>query len=186
MVIATWKEGTGWETSKLKSCGPLSLLPTPSCLHYAHKYSQGLKTYRGYDGKLRLFRPGRNARRLQISTERVSLPRIDSEELKKLVMALLSIGGPKWLPKCCAWKFLYVRPTIIGSNSQLGIQPSQKQAILYIIISYMKHMNMQSGGKHLLTSPGVMVRWWVGGFGDAKVGANYGPSVNAIQDAYRQ
>ncbi|KAJ5133593.1 branched-chain amino acid aminotransferase II [Penicillium atrosanguineum] len=45
---------------------------------------------------------------------------------------------------------------------------------------------MPAGGKGLLTSPDDIVRSWVGGLGHAKVGANYGPSVAASQEAARQ
>ncbi|KAJ5371721.1 Aminotransferase class IV [Penicillium concentricum] len=182
MIIARWKKDIGWSTPELKPYGPLSLLPTASCLHYAHECFEGLKAYRGDDGKLRLFRPDRNGVRLQMSAERISLPAAPAEELKKLILALLHVDGAKWLPKHRAGDFLYIRPTIIGSNSQLGVQ-APTEALLYIIVGYMPRLDMMQGGKRLLTSPQDMVRSWVGGFGYAKVGANYGPSVLATQDA---
>ncbi|KAJ5520964.1 Aminotransferase class IV [Penicillium fimorum] len=182
MIIARWKKDIGWSTPELKPYGPLSLLPTASCLHYAHECFEGLKAYRGDDGKLRLFRPDRNGVRLQMSAERISLPSPPAEELKKLILALLHVDGAKWLPKHRARDFLYIRPTIIGSNSQLGVQ-APTEALLYIIVGYMPRLDMMEGGKRLLTSPQDMVRSWVGGFGYAKVGANYGPSVLATQDA---
>lgn len=73
-----------------------TLLPTVSCLHYAYECFEGLKAYSGDDGKLRLFRPDRNGARLQISAERISLPPAPSEELKKLILALLHVDAVKW------------------------------------------------------------------------------------------
>ncbi|PLB52679.1 branched-chain amino acid aminotransferase II [Aspergillus steynii IBT 23096] len=183
MIVASWTSKEGWSAPELKPYGPFSLFPTASCLHYAHECFEGLKAYRGYDGKVRLFRPDRNARRLQMSAERVALPPVDADALEKPMMAVLSVDASKWLPRDRAGEFLYVRPTIIGTNSQLGIQPPSR-AILYIIVGYMSRMDMPPGGKRLLTSPEDTVRSWVGGFGYAKVGANYGPSVNATREAY--
>lgn len=60
-VFATWRGFTGWSTPEIKSYGPLSLLPTASCLQYATECFESLKVYRGYDGKLRLFRADRAA-----------------------------------------------------------------------------------------------------------------------------
>jgi branched-chain amino acid aminotransferase len=77
---------------------------------------------------------------------------------------------------------LYIRPTIIGTAPQLGVS-APKEALLYIIVTYMPRMDAPPGGMRLHTSPDDMVRAWVGGFGYAKVGANYGPSLLATADA---
>jgi len=185
MVTAIWKAGTGWETPELKPYGPLSLMPTASVLHYATECFEGLKVFRGYDGRLRVFRPDRNAARFRMSAARISLPVFEPEELIKLMTALLSVDGPRWLPRDKPGNFLYIRPTLIGTQSQLGVQ-APKEAMLYIIVSFMPRMDLPPGGMRLHTSPDDMVRAWVGGFGYAKVGANYGPSLMATQDARRR
>lgn len=185
MVTATWKASTGWGVPELKPYGPLSLMPTASCLHYATECFEGLKVFRGYDGKLRVFRPDRNCARMHMSAGRISLPLFEPAELEKLMIALLSVDGPRWLPKDQPGNFLYIRPTLIGTQSQLGVQ-APKEAMLYIIVTFMPRMDSPPGGMRLHTSPEDMVRAWVGGFGYAKVGANYGPSLMATQDARRR
>lgn len=64
MVTALWKSATGWEAPELRPYANLSIAPTASVLHYATECFEGLKMYRGYDGKLRLFRPDCNSKRL--------------------------------------------------------------------------------------------------------------------------
>ncbi|KAG5926139.1 hypothetical protein E4U42_003577 [Claviceps africana] len=49
----------------------------------------------------------------------------------------------------------------------------------------MPPMDAPPGGMRLCTSPDDTVRAWVGGFGHAKLGANYGPSLAATRDARR-
>ncbi|KAJ5689229.1 branched-chain amino acid aminotransferase [Penicillium macrosclerotiorum] len=185
MITVPWTAKSGWSTPELKPYGPLSLMPTASCLHYAHECFEGMKVYRGYDGQLRLFRPDRNTKRLRMSAERIALPGFNPDELKQLITALVAVDGPKWLPKDRPGAFLYIRPTLIGSYPSIAVTPP-KQALLYIILGFLGPRTALEGGKRLLTSPDDMVRSWVGGFGYAKVGANYGPSVLASQEAARQ
>ncbi|CEJ62637.1 hypothetical protein PMG11_11132 [Penicillium brasilianum] len=99
--------------------------------------------------------------------ERISLPEFDPDELEKLIYTLLSVDGEKWLPKERARDFLCVRPTIIGTDSQIGVA-KPTAALLYIIVGYMARWDTPAGGKRLLTNPHDVVRSWVGGFGYAK------------------
>jgi branched-chain amino acid aminotransferase len=182
MITAMWSAKKGWTTPELKPYGPLSLMPTASVLHYATECFEGLKAYRGYDGKLRIFRPDCNSARMRMSSVRISLPSFPPDELQKLIISLMSVDGPKWLPRDRPGSFIYLRPTMIGTHSQLGVQAPQ-EAMLYIIASFMPPMDAPEGGMKLHTSPDDMVRAWVGGFGYAKVGANYGPSLMATVEA---
>jgi len=91
-----------------------------------------MKVYRGYDGKLRLFRPDKNCARLVMSSVRVSLPSFDPAELQKLLMAFLKIDGPRWLPRSRPGEFLYVRPAVIGNGEQLGVI-SPSEVLLFVI-----------------------------------------------------
>jgi branched-chain amino acid aminotransferase len=185
MITATWKLATGWEAPELKPYGPLPLMPTASVLHYATECFEGLKVYRGYDGRLRLFRPDRNAARMRMSAARISLPVFEPDQLVELMLSLLAVDGPRWLPRDRPGSYLYIRPTVIGTQPQLGVQ-APKEAMLFILVSFMPRLDAPAGGMRLHTSPEDMVRAWVGGFGYAKVGANYGPSLMATQDARRR
>jgi branched-chain amino acid aminotransferase len=113
MITAVWRSTTGWDDPELKPYGNLSLAPTASVLHYATECFEGMKMYRGFDGKLRLFRPDANCKRMLVSSTRIALPGFDPRELEKLIIAMIALDGPKWLPK--VGTFLYLRPTMIGS-----------------------------------------------------------------------
>jgi branched-chain amino acid aminotransferase len=175
MLTVSWTATTGWQTPHIKPYGPLTLMPTASCLHYATECFEGMKLYRGYDGKLRLFRPHLNAARMVNSATRIALPAFDPEELLKLVVKLCAKDGEKWLPKSHAGSFLYIRPTMIANDPTLGVQKPQ-EALLYVILACFPHMDAKPAGMKLLASKDDMVRAWPGGFGFAKVGANYGPT----------
>lgn len=182
MVTVSWKASSGWGAPQLKPYGPLTLMPTSSVFNYATECFEGMKAYRGDDGKLRLFRPDRNCARFNISAERISLPTFEAGELKKLIIALLSIDGPRWLPKDRAGGFLYIRPVMIGTQPKIGVS-APGEALLYIITCFMPRLDSYPGGMRLHTSPDDTIRAWVGGYGYAKIGANYGPSMLAKKEA---
>lgn len=185
MIIASWNSKTGWAAPELKPYGPLSIMPTASVLHYATECFEGLKAYRGHDGKLRLFRPDCNARRFLQSTARISLPSFPPAEVERLIAALMAVDGPRWLPRDRPGSYLYLRPAMIGTQAQLGVH-RPGEALLFITASFMPRMDEPKGGMGLKTSPEDMIRAWVGGFGAAKVGANYGPSLLATEEAKSQ
>lgn len=93
--------------------------PIASCLHYATQCFEGLKVYRGYDGKLRLFRPDKNCARLLMSAQRVALPPFDPKELEKLIMAFLKVDGPSMWP--------YLPPTLSYLSSYLFIANEERK-----------------------------------------------------------
>ena len=97
MVTCQWTSSTGWQAPEIRPFAPFDIMPTASSIHYATQCFEGMKVYRGVDGKLRLFRPDLNAERLVMSARRVVLPKFDPKEMVKLIEALLRIDGPRRL-----------------------------------------------------------------------------------------
>src|SRR2546423_8253285 len=74
MLTCTWTATSGWAAPEIKPYGPFSIMPTASVLHYATECFEGMKAYRGHDGKLRLFMPERNCSSMPQSALRIALP----------------------------------------------------------------------------------------------------------------
>lgn len=201
MISCQWTLDQGWHAPELVPYGPLQLMPTASCLHYATECFEGLKLYRGHDGALRLFRVRRNCERMRRSATRISLPDFEPAELEKLIRKLCAVDGKKWLPKDQPGSFLYLRPTFIGTDPSLGVQVP-KEALLYVVMACFPDWSdprnlpppsvvnpnlsatvRNAKGMKLLASKEDMIRAWPGGFGFAKLGANYGPSLVAQGEA---
>jgi branched-chain amino acid aminotransferase len=182
MIQAKWDDENGWAAPSLQPYGPLSLMPTSSCLHYATQCFEGMKLYRGHDGNLRLFRPDLNCKRMLMSTTRIALPGFEPTELLKLIVKLCATDGEKWLPRNRPGAFLYIRPAMIGTDYALGVQ-RPREALLFVMLTCFAPMDDIPGGVRLLASQDDMCRAWPGGFGYAKVGANYGPSLVAQGEA---
>lgn len=210
MIQARWTIEQGWEAPELKPYGPLSIMPNASVLHYATECFEGLKLYRGLDGRLRLFRVDRNCERMRKSVARIALPDFPAAQLARMIETLCAVDGPRWLPDTDAGRgsFLYIRPTMIGTDAALGVQ-RPREALLYVILACFPDMTKNlapappalsgaaapttngtssksaaaSGGLRLLASNEDTIRAWPGGFGYAKLGANYGPSLVAQGEA---
>ena len=54
--------------------GPLMLDPSSTVFHYAQELFEGLKAYRDANGKITLFRPDMNMRRMNTTAKRIALP----------------------------------------------------------------------------------------------------------------
>lgn len=98
---------------------------------------------------------------------------------------MLSADGPKCLPPSRAGYFLYVRPTIIGTQPTLGVQ-APKETTLFIIPGIYATRGHNTRHNETANLPEDIVRSWQGGIGHAKVGVNYGLSVLATQDAFHR
>jgi branched-chain amino acid aminotransferase len=177
MITARWTDTVGWHAPELRPYTRMHLWPTASCLHYATECFEGLKAYRGYDGNVRLFRPSCNAARLLLSSTRIACPIFPPHTIEELVKALLAVDAEKWLPE--PGTFIYIRPTIIGTGRALGVQ-KPPEAMLYIVMALFPKLD---NPMKLLASSEDSIRAWPGGFGFAKVGANYGPSLMAHKEA---
>ena len=204
MLTVRWTEKHGWEAPEIRPYGPLAIMPTASVLHYATECFEGMKAYRGDDGKVRLFRPDRNAKRFLYSATRISLPGFPPEEFLKLLKKFVGVEAPKWIAE--KGSFIYIRPTMIATAPALGLRRPQ-EALMYIMmvcfpslddpasqppptghllangVANSKPAAAPSKGMRLLASQHDMIRAWPGGFGNAKVGANYGPSIVAQGEA---
>ncbi|KAK6517361.1 hypothetical protein TWF281_004017 [Arthrobotrys megalospora] len=180
MLTVKWTEKGGWEAPQLRPYGPLDIMPTASCIHYATQAFEGMKAYRGVDGKLRLFRPDLNCKRMNLSSTRIALPPIDPEQLEQLVKNFVSVDCPKWLPD--PETFIYLRPAVIASGAALGVQ-KPREATVFVIAVLFPPMEVLNGMRLLASKEDMGVRAWPGGHGWSKVGANYGPTLQAQGEA---
>ncbi|XP_076450342.1 branched-chain-amino-acid aminotransferase, cytosolic-like isoform X2 [Babylonia areolata] len=178
MLTVDWSEKDGWTRPLIHPVEELRIHPGAKVLHYAVELFEGIKAYRCQDGKVRIFRPMENMKRMLDTSQRASLPMFDGAELNKCMKKLISIDK-EWAPRApkCS---LYVRPTIIGTEPTLGVSTSN-QAKLFVLVGPVGPY-FPTGFKPvtLLADP-QFVRAWPGGCGAYKMGANYAPTIH-IQD----
>lgn len=176
----------GWQTPEIMPFENIALHPAAKVLHYAVELFEGMKAYRGVDGRVRVFRPQLNMDRMNLSAERSGLPTFDGNELVQCLNKLISIDQ-EWVPHSEA-SSLYIRPTLIGIDGTLGVSSSES-ALLYTILcpvgSYFAGTDTTMKGISLLADPSY-TRAWPGGCGDRKMGSNYGPTIRVQSEAIRR
>ncbi len=75
MLSIPWNSGTGWDATKIHPYAPLQLDPSAVIFHYAPSLFEGMKAYKDVNGKVRLFRPDMNMKRMNTSAARIALRR---------------------------------------------------------------------------------------------------------------
>merc|ERR1719450_994107 len=67
MLTIDWTKEGGWQDPQIKPFADFSVHPGAKVLHYAQELFEGMKAYRGVDGKIRLFRPMHNMARMNLT-----------------------------------------------------------------------------------------------------------------------
>ena len=132
MFVADFQDEKGWYDPRIEPYGPIALDPAAAVLHYSQAIFDGLKAFRGVDGKVRLFRPQKHVERLIHSAKRMCIPPLDADLALSSIIQLVAMER-EWVPKTIGTS-LYVRPTIIASEAFLGVRPA-KSYIYFVILS---------------------------------------------------
>ena len=91
-AMIDWSADEGWHDARIVPFGPIfPCIPPPPCLHYGAEVFEGLKAYRRADGRIQLFRPDQNARRMIDSAERLCLPQLPEEDFLQILKAFVAL-----------------------------------------------------------------------------------------------
>lgn len=153
-----------------------------TCLHYGQEAFEGLKAFRGKDGKIRVFRMDENAKRFISSAEGIKMAPLPQEIFEEMVVKLIK-ANERFVPPYGSGASLYIRPLEIGMSAQVGVKP----AMDYLVIMFCCPVGpyFKSGFK-----PGKMCimreydRVAPKGTGRYKVGGNYAASLAAGEHAH--
>lgn len=183
MFVAKYKEGQGWHDLQVSPYGPLQIDPGASVFHYGQALFEGMKAFRQIDGEIALFRPEFNHQRMVEGAARLCLDAPPLDLFMAGLRELVSIDK-RWIPNEPNTS-LYIRPTLIGTESFLGVRPS-KETTFFIILSPVgsyysegiKPVKIWTEEKYLRAAPG--------GLGAVKAGANYAASLKGALEAKKQ
>lgn len=172
-----------WSEMEITDDEYIRMHMSASCLHYGLELFEGLKAFRGADGKVRLFRVADNARRLCASARRLCLP-VPSEQM--IIDACIEVvrRNERFIPPYGTGASLYLRPVMFGTTVGLGVKAA-KDALLIVYCSpvgaYFKEgikpINVALDREQDRAAPR--------GTGDVKVGGNYASSIFSGENAHR-
>ncbi|TEB14048.1 branched-chain amino acid aminotransferase II [Coprinellus micaceus] len=183
MLTVPWDVVSGWGVPKIEPYGPLQLEPSCTVLHYAQTIFEGMKAYRHDDGRVTLFRPDMNMKRMNTSAARIALPTFDGEAMLELIKQLIRIDKD-WIPREPGHS-LYVRPTLIGTQKAIGVGPPS-EALMFVILSPVGPYYPKGFKPVSLYGTTEFVRAAPGGTGAFKLGVNYAPGILPQKQAAEQ
>ncbi|KAK8049637.1 branched-chain-amino-acid aminotransferase TOXF [Apiospora phragmitis] len=151
-------------------------------LNYGQTAYEGLKAFRTPSGDIQVFRPDRNAARMQHSAEFISCPPVPNDLFVDAVKAAVSLNA-EYVPPHETGAAMYIRPQIYGSSAQLGLNPPEEYMFcVYVLPTGVYH------GTHPVNALILdeFDRAAPNGTGSAKVGGNYAPVLRWSERARNQ
>jgi branched-chain amino acid aminotransferase len=181
-VRSTWRDGA-WSPIEATQSEYLTLHMASTCLHYGQEAFEGLKAFRGADGKTRIFRLEENARRMARTAD-YTLMAPPSEELFREAVVEAVKRNERFIPPYGTGASLYIRPLLIGTGAQVGVRPAGEYMFVVFVTPVgpyykegFKPISVMVDRHHDRSAPL--------GTGFVKVGGNYAASLLSADIAHK-
>ncbi len=179
----TWKDGK-WSKPSFVKDPYITMHIGASCLHYGQECFEGMKAFRQKSGKIVIFRPDENAKRMYRTAERCVMPPVPVEMFIDAAVKLVK-KNKEFVPPYGTGGSLYLRPLLIGTGPQIGVAPAKEYTFIMMCMPVGAYYK---GG--LKPVRAVILDDWdraaPHGMGDVKVGGNYAASLFAHEKAKRE
>lgn len=179
--VSNYKDGK-WDEGLLVSDENIVLNESAGVLQYAQTCFEGMKAYTTKDGKVVVFRPDMNAKRMSDSAKRLEMPIFPEEQfieaVKKVVRANL-----KYVPPYGTGASLYIRPFMFGSSPVMGVKPAEEYQFRIFVSPVGPYF--KGGAKPITLTVSDFDRAAPNGTGHVKAGLNYAMSLHAIVEAHK-
>jgi len=168
-----------WSEGELTNDENINMHMAAPCLHYGQEAFEGMKAFQTKDGRIVVFRPEENAKRLQKTSRRIFIPEIPVEMFLEAVNKVVA-ANKKFVPPYGTGASLYIRPLVIGTGAKVGLGPADE----YIFMIFVTPVGPYYKGG--LTPVKALVvtgfdRAAPQGVGDCKVGGNYAAGLSGGQ-----
>ncbi|MDE7473447.1 MAG: branched-chain amino acid aminotransferase [Muribaculaceae bacterium] len=180
-VRCTYKNGK-WGEIEVSSSEIINLHMAASALHYGQEIFEGLKAFRGADGKVRVFRLEENAARIQESARGILMEPIPTEIFAEMVKKVVKLNE-RFVPPYGSGASLYIRPLEIGITPRIGVKPATEYLFIIMVSPVgpyfkegFKPTNICIMREYDRVAPCGTGRW--------KVGGNYAASLTAGEHAH--
>ena len=171
-----------WGEIEVSSSDKIEVHMAATALHYGQEIFEGLKAFRGKDGKIRIFRPKENAARLRESAKGLLMEPVPEELFIKMVKMAVKLNE-RFVPPYGSGASLYIRPLEIGMSARVGVSPADEYLFMILVSPvgpYFKTgyrpTNICIMRQYDRVAPQGTGRW--------KVGGNYAASLAAGEKAH--
>lgn len=180
-VRCKYKNGK-WGEIEVSDSEYVNIHIAATCLHYGQEAFEGLKTYRGKDGKVRIFRWDENAKRLQSSSEGILMAKVDDKLFFEMTKKVVDLNKD-FIPPYGTGASLYIRPLLIGTGAEVGVKPADEYE--FIIFTTPVGPYFKEGFKPVnIAIIKDSDRAAPLGTGLIKIGGNYAASLRGVKRAH--
>ncbi len=131
--IRCWYRNGKWGELEISDSENVTLHIAATAFHYGQEAFEGLKAFRGSDGKIRVFRMEENAKRLQQSSKGIMMAEVPIELFEEAVRRIVKINE-RFVPPFESGASLYIRPLLIGTGPQIGVKPSDEYLFMIMVM----------------------------------------------------
>lgn len=130
--VRTYYRNGKWGKLEISSSEYVNLHIAATCLHYGQEAFEGMKIFRGKDGKIRVFRWEENAKRMQNSAEGIMMAKVPEDLFFEALTTAVKMNE-KYIPPYGTGASLYARPLLIGSGPQVGVKPAEEYMFMIFV-----------------------------------------------------
>lgn len=171
-----------WGELEFTQSEEITMHMAATCLHYGQEAFEGMKAFRGVDGKIRLFRPYENAKRMYRTAEGIMMAPVPEELFVKACIEIVK-RNERFVPPAGSGASLYLRPLLIGTGPEVGVRPADEY--LFVIFAGPVGPYFKEGFKPVkFQIVEDFDRAAPLGTGTFKVGGNYAASLKSGQRAH--
>ena len=171
-----------WGDIEVSTSDKIEMHIAATALHYGQEIFEGLKAFRGKDGKIRIFRPWENARRIRESARGILMAEIPEDKFIEMVTKVVELNE-RFVPPYGSGASLYIRPLEIGMSARVGVKPADEYCFMALVTPVgpyfkggFKPTNICIMRQYDRVAPCGTGRW--------KVGGNYAASLTAGEHAH--
>lgn len=121
-----------WGEIEVSDSDTINIHMAASALHYGQEIFEGLKAFRGVDGKIRIFRLEENARRMAKSAQGICMAPITEDLFKQMVLKAVELNE-RFVPPYGTGASLYIRPLEIGLTPRIGVKPATEYLFMIMV-----------------------------------------------------
>ena len=122
-----------WGELEASSSNTISIHMAATALHYGQEAFEGLKAFKGKDGKIRIFRMDENAKRMESSCEGILMAKLPVETFTEAVRRAVKLNEI-FVPPYKSGASLYIRPLLIGTGPQIGVKPATEYLFVVFVM----------------------------------------------------
>lgn len=178
--VSNYKDGK-WDEGVLTEDSNIVLNESAGVLQYAQTCFEGMKAYTTIDGKVVVFRPDMNAKRMSDTAKRLEMPVFPEDRFVEAVEQVVK-ANLKFVPPYGTGATLYLRPFMFGSAPVMGVKPSAEYQ--FRIFASPVGPYFKGGAKPITLTVSDFDRAAPHGTGHVKAGLNYAMSLHAIVTAH--